>query len=382
MSGAAVGIVVATFLSDAGHEMATAVLPLYLGSIGLGATALGALEGISDLVLALAKLSGGLVGHRVRRKKALLAAGYLVTALGSAGMGLARTAGSLASLRATAWLGRGFRSPLRDALLADAAPKTHLGRVFGFERTADMLGAVSGPLIAAGLLFLHVDVGWVILISFVPSFGAFLAIVLGTTDPHEAPDAAAAPARASTLPAAFWYLLPGVLLFGLGDFSRSFLVLLAGQAFHAKTGAILLYMLHNVVSSIAAFPAGRAGDSRPKLDVLLVGYGLGVVTNVILAIAGGDVVGIGAAVILSGVYIAIEETIEKATAAELLTREQRTLGFGVLAASNAVGDMLSSLFTGAMLDAGRPRIAFGVPAALGLAGLLWLLLFRRKIRQA
>src|SRR5438093_13250453 len=56
-----VGIVVATFFSDVGHEMATATLPLYLGSIGLGAAALGLIEGLADLLFSLSKLAGGWV---------------------------------------------------------------------------------------------------------------------------------------------------------------------------------------------------------------------------------------------------------------------------------------------------------------------------------
>lgn len=63
-----VGIVLATFFSDVGHEMVTAVLPLYLGSIGLGTAALGVMEGAADLAFSLSKLAGGAVGHRSRRR--------------------------------------------------------------------------------------------------------------------------------------------------------------------------------------------------------------------------------------------------------------------------------------------------------------------------
>ena len=59
LSRTVVGIVLAVFLSDFSHEMATAVLPLYLGAIGLGAGALGVIEGIGDLLVSLAKLAGG-----------------------------------------------------------------------------------------------------------------------------------------------------------------------------------------------------------------------------------------------------------------------------------------------------------------------------------
>jgi len=47
------GIVLATFFSDFGHELATAVLPFYLGSLGLGAAALGVIEGVADFLVSL-----------------------------------------------------------------------------------------------------------------------------------------------------------------------------------------------------------------------------------------------------------------------------------------------------------------------------------------
>lgn len=59
------GIVLATFFSDVAHEMATATLPLYLGAIGLGAAALGVMEGFTDLRFSLSKLAGGWVGHHM-----------------------------------------------------------------------------------------------------------------------------------------------------------------------------------------------------------------------------------------------------------------------------------------------------------------------------
>src|SRR5438093_11832237 len=133
-----VGIVVATFFSDVGHEMATATLPLYLGSIGLGAAALGLIEGLADLLFSLSKLAGGWVGHHTERKRNLASFGYLATALGTSAMAITSTLAGLVSARGAAWLGRGFRSPLRDFMLADEVGAAHFGRAYGVERAADM----------------------------------------------------------------------------------------------------------------------------------------------------------------------------------------------------------------------------------------------------
>jgi MFS family permease len=129
------GIVLATFFSDFSHEMATAILPLYLASVGLGPAALGMIEGVADFFVSLSKLAGGVVGHRVQYKRPWASFGYLVTTLGTSGIGLVASVPAMMALRGIAWVGRGFRSPLRDHLLADAVERTHYGRAYGLERT-------------------------------------------------------------------------------------------------------------------------------------------------------------------------------------------------------------------------------------------------------
>lgn len=385
------GIVFATFFSDLGHEMATAALPMYLAAIGLGAAALGLMEGLADLLFSLSKLAGGWVGHYVEKKRGLATLGYLVTALGVGAIALTQSLAALVSARSAAWLGRGFRSPLRDFMLADEVGSTHFGRAYGIERAADMLGAVAGPLVAAFLLWRGVDLRSVILASLVPSLIAVASFFTMTRDriaQHAVNAGTTAAGR--RLPRHFWIFTTGVALFGVGDFSRTFLILLAAAAFGeagdasggALSIAILLYAAHNFVSALAAYPAGHLGDRGSKLRVLVFGYGLGVVTNGLLAFSFGARALLVVAILLSGVYIAIQETLEKAAAAEMLPREQRSFGLGVLASANAVGDMLSSIGVGLLLAAGYQRTAFLLPALFGLAGTLWMSGFERWQRRS
>jgi MFS family permease len=389
-----VGIVLATFLSDFSHEAVTAVLPLYLAAVGLGPAALGVIEGVADFLVSLAKLAGGVVGHHVRRKRPWAALGYLVTTLGTAAIGLVRGLAALLTLRSVAWVARGFRGPLRDDLLADAVEPTHYGRAFGLERAGDMLGAVAGPLLAALLVWAGVEFGAVILWSLVPGLLAAAAMFFLTRDRESAlpprPTESAGPVGRPSFPRAFWVFLVGVLLFGLGDFSRTFLIWLAarhlGEEGHPAGGAVsvavLLYTLHNAVSAVAAYGIGHRADRGSKLRLLLAGYALGVGTNVLLAALGGSLACLVAVIVLSGVSIAAAQTLEKAVAAELLPRELRSLGFGFLACANAVGDMASSLYVGGLLQAGWPALAFGIAAGVGAAGVLWMARLPRKNSSA
>src|SRR5262245_65576076 len=74
-------IVLATFFSDVSHEMATAVLPNFIRSVGMGAMALGLIEGVADFLVSLSKLGGGVLGHHVRHKKPWAALGYVITSV-------------------------------------------------------------------------------------------------------------------------------------------------------------------------------------------------------------------------------------------------------------------------------------------------------------
>jgi MFS family permease len=395
------GIVLATFFSDVSHEMCTAVLPDFIRAVGLGPLALGFIDGIADFMVSLSKLGGGVLGHQVQRKKPWTAAGYVVTTLCTSAIGLTKSLIPMVVLRTIAWTSRGFRSPLRDYLLADAVEKTHYGRAFGLERAGDMLGAVVGPLLAALMVIFGVSFSTIILWGIVPGLLAAAAMFFVTQERQDAkPQASAEPSPPGRgqgegeakprsdlkFPRQFWLILIGVLIFGLGDFSRTFLIYLAANVFGGSEPSnaagtlvrlssvpMLLYAMHNAVSALAAYPAGHLGDRRAKLPVLVAGYALGVATNVLLIFGSNSMIGLVAVFMLSGTYIAVEETLEKAVVADLLPRELRSLGLGILACGNAVGDMASSVYVGALLQAGRPQIAFAVAAIFGAIGVVWML---------
>lgn len=395
LTSTVVAIIFATFFSDVSHEMCTAVLPMYLATVGLGPAALGMIEGFADFLVSLSKLGGGYVGHHVDRKRPWASLGYLITTLGTFGIAFVGSLGAVLSLRSFAWMGRGFRSPLRDFMLADAVEPTHFGRAYGLERAGDMLGAVVGPLLAMLLIWQGFVLQTIILWTIVPGLLAAGAFYFFTKD-HVTPPSAAKAVELSPsspdvtvrpkFPQAFWLLLVGIFLFGCGDFSRTFLIWIAsrttGESGQIVTGtlstAVLLYMMHNLVSAAAAYPVGHLGDRHSKRTVLLIGYGVGVGTNLLLAFTSGSLVWLVAAIALSGIYIAIEETLEKAVAAELLPRECRSLGFGVLACANAVGDMASSLYVGLLLEAGKPALAFGIAAGLGVTGVIWIVAISKR----
>jgi MFS family permease len=120
-----------SLFSDMGHELTTAVLPLFLATFGGGAVALGIIEGVSDAASSLMKLWMSYYSDRIGKRKPILVIGYLVTAMMGT-FGFVTAWWQMVVIRTIAWLGRGARGPVRDALLSESVPPQAHGRAFGF----------------------------------------------------------------------------------------------------------------------------------------------------------------------------------------------------------------------------------------------------------
>jgi MFS family permease len=288
------GVSLASLFSDVSHEMATSVLPAFLLSLGAGPAALGMIEGGADGLSALAKLWGGVAADRVQRRKPLASIGYFITGIGTAAIGVCTSAWQVLLCRVVAWIGRGSRGPARDVLMAEGSPAEAHGRAFGLERSADATGAVLGPLLAMFLLGQGVAPRRLLLVSVVPGFLAFLAIALlvveGPHVPRRARFSLFAELEGTGRP--FRRYLSGILIFGCGDFSRTLLILYATQhmtgslfSLPGAAAAVALYVLHNAVSAIAAFPLGALADRIGHRRLIVGGYLVAAATTLGFALA-------------------------------------------------------------------------------------------------
>src|SRR5690349_17958209 len=140
------GIGLTSLFSDWSHEIATAILPAFLASLGTGPGWLGAIEGTADGLSSFSKLAAGHYTDRLKHRKPLVECGYMLTTLATGALALATSSWHVLVARTTAWLGRGIRTPGRKALLASGVSPDAYGRAFGFERMMDTLGAIVAPI--------------------------------------------------------------------------------------------------------------------------------------------------------------------------------------------------------------------------------------------
>ena len=373
------GIGLASLFSDWGHEAATAILPVFLASLGAPAVALGIIEGVSDGLSSFAKLAGGFVADHAPWRKPTGIVGYCATAVTTFGYAFAQSWPAVLALRAFGWMGRGSRGPSRDALLADCVLPGQEGRAFGFERAMDTLGAVLGPLCAT-LLIRTLGTRGVLRWTLLPGLTAAVCFALlapgaKKADGQHAPAISSFGARLAQLPKGYWHFLGGVFAHGIGDFAPTLLILRAGQILtpryggaRAATIAVGLYTFFNVVNAAAAYPAGALADRIGKRGLLAAGYAVGAGTYIGFIFEQPTIPVLAILFALAGVHGAVQQSLEKSVAAELLPKAVRGSGFGVLATTNGVGDLVSSIAVGALwssVNSGAGFLYAGVFAAIG-----------------
>jgi MFS family permease len=368
-----------SLFSDMGHELVTSILPLYLATFGGGAIALGLIEGFSDAASSLLKFAMSFYSDRTGKRKPVMFFGYLLTAL-LGFFAFATAWWQLLLIRVCAWMGRGARGPVRDAMLSESVPVEAHGRAFGFEGAMDTLGAVIGPAIALSLIGI-LSLRHIFLIAFIPGGITVLIVLFVLREaPREAQPSMKIFASLRDLPTTFWSYARAVTVFGLGNFAHTLLVLFVvtrltpvyGVA-RAQQIALELYILHNVVYASASFPAGWLGDRSNKKLFLVAGYAMFGIMCLGFAVAGTRLGWLIALFVLAGLYVAIVDAMERAIAADLLPSTWRAVGFGALATLNSVGDLVSSAVVGFLWTRLSLTAGFVYGAVLTLVGAVALL---------
>jgi MFS family permease len=376
----AIGLV--SLFSDLGHETATTILPVFLAPLGAAPWALGVIEGVSDALSSFSKLWSGWFCDRTGKRKPVAVAGYVLTGIFKATIGLATSWWHVLFSRSAAWLGRGARAPARDAILADSVEPAHYGKAFGLDRAMDTLGAILGPL-AAMLLVTLLPYRQIFFVTIIPGLIAaalFAFAVRARRIPPNHDLHFAASLRG--LPPSFRRFLIAVAFFGIGDFAHTLLILRATQiltethtATQAAQLAMSLYVIHNVIYAAASVPVGALGDRWGKGRLLALGYLVAAIMSLGFLFSPAGYAPLALLFCLGGFFIAIEDALERALAAELLPAEQHATGFGVLATVNGLGDFVSSVLVGFLWAKFSPATGFAYAAGFCLLGavMMWRL---------
>jgi MFS family permease len=358
------------------------VYPLLPGfvtrTLGAGPVALGALDGAADLTASALRWWSGRLADRPGRRGPLILIGYLVAIVLRPAMALASAAWQVIGIRALDRVGKGLRSPARDAVIADLTPAGTHGRAFGLHRSADHLGAVLGSLLAFELLRRGVPVREVLGWSLWPGVVAFGALLVGLRLARNGADAAAPPLpgpRADSGPAPTM-ALAGLALLAAARLPETLLLLRLQDRGLPIAMVPLVWGLFHIVKSVGSYPAGVIADRFGSVAVL----GLGSLTYAVtvLGLSGDLTPALAIAVFLGhGLAGGLLEPGERAAVARI-AGSRRGRAYGSYQAMAGVGALATGLGYGWLYQTRGGSLALAVGALVTGAALLgWLVLVRR-----
>jgi MFS family permease len=360
-----------SLFADLASEMLYPVMPLFLNEIGMTAAGIGLLEGLASLVAGFGKAWFGSLSDRLGRRNIFVRLGYGLSAVAKPLMGLFPMVAPVFLARLADRVGKGMRGGARDALLADECTPENKGRVFGFHRSMDTLGAVFGAGLAlAWLQFSDSKLNSLFLIAAGPGL---ISVVVALLLPRETA------LKPSKVPFSgifqFWKnaapgykrLLGAAVGFAILNSSDILLLLKASDAGLDSSEVVGLYLFYNIIYVLASFPLGGLADKigfKPVYmasiflyGICYLGIGLANASWMYWAIFG-----------LYGCFTAANEGIATAWLTAYIPKEAKATGIGLYSFLENLAKFVASPLLGILWLAWDGAFAFQIVgvAALGL----------------
>lgn len=309
---------IVSLLTDTASEMLYPIMPIYLKTIGFSIVLIGVLEGLAEATAGLSKGYFGKLSDTSRRRVPFVQIGYSLSAISKPMMAIFTFPIWIFFARTIDRFGKGIRTGARDGILSDEATPQTKGKVFGFHRSMDTLGAVIGPSFALLYLYFYPqDYITLFYIAFIPGLLAVLSsfylkdkIVADHGIKTKTPFFSFLKYW-KVSPTEYRKLVIGILIFTLFNSSDIFLLLQAKQAGLDDTMVIGVYIFYNLIYALFAFPIGILAGNLGLKTIFIAGlalfsivyFGMAINTNLYFFFA---------LFFLYGIYASATEGISKA----------------------------------------------------------------------
>ena len=366
-----------SLLNDISSEIIQPILPLFITSLGGGATAVSLIGRISDGLPSILQVFSGYWSDRWGRRKPLVVAGYGLSAVGKLFLSISTSWQQVFVLKALERCGKGVRSAPRDALISESTDKSNRGRGFGLHRAMDSSGAVIGSILAYALWKAGFDYKTIFLI-------AGILAVLALIPFYKVKESSGAPnshlrMNASDLSPELRKFLVIACLFALGNFSYMFFILRARALFSGAESVavpLLLYVLFNLVYALLAMPIGIWSDKIGRRNVLALGYALFALTALGFAFV-SSLAGLIILFALYGLVYALIDGSQSAFVSDLSRASLMSTSLGLYYGAVGVSAILSGLVAGELWARIGAEATFTFGAAVAILASLALMRMKK-----
>ncbi len=370
--------------TDAASEMLYPVMPVYLQSIGFSIVFIGLLEGIAEATAGLSKGYFGKLSDVSGKRVPFVQLGYTLSAISKPMLAFFINPIWVFFSRTTDRLGKGIRSGARDALLSDEATPATKGKIFGFHRSMDTLGAVIGPAFA--LVYLYYNPSHyksLFLIAFIPGVLAIIASLFLKQKTIQAKPSKNKVGFFSFLN--YWKqsdvryrkLLIGLLAFALFNSSDVFLLLKAKESGINDTYIIGLYIFYNLIYALFAWPAGIIADKLGMKKVFMLGlflfslvyFGMSISNKLSFFVL---------LFLLYGIYAATTEGIAKAWISNIADKKETATAIGTYSGLQSICSLFASSFAGLIWFEFGSAVTLICTGMVSLIVLIYFLLLKQQ----
>lgn len=358
-------------------------MPIYLNSIHFSVVLIGILEGFAEATAGISKGYFGNLSDNIGRRLPFVRWGYLLSAISKPMMAVFTHPLWIFSARATDRLGKGIRTSARDAMLSDEATQGTKGRIFGFHRSMDTLGAMLGPLLA--LLFLYLYPGEYKLLfyfAFLPGLVAIIFTFLLKDKTIQPAEQKIKTRFWSFLkywrrsPALYRRIVTGLLIFTLFNSSDVFLILKIKEAGYNDTFTIGAYIFYNLIYAIFSYPLGIMADRIGLKNILTFGLMMFVIVYAGMAVTSGFSVFL-VLFFLYGIYAAATEGVAKAWITNIADKKDTATAIGTFTGLQSICTMLASSIAGILWFRFGSAFTFGLTATVTLFVAVYFMLFKK-----
>ena len=340
-----------SLFNDIASEMLYPIMPVFLKSIGFSIALIGILEGVAEATAGLSKGYFGNLSDRMGRRLPFIQFGYVLSAISKPLMAVFVHPLWIFFVRTTDRLAKGIRTSARDAILSDESTPENKGKVFGFHRALDTVGACIGPVLA--LIYLWIWPGQyklLFVIAFIPGIIAVGLTLFIKEKRHEFK-----PAEHSGFfgylgywkraPREYKLLVSGLLFFALMNSSDAFLLLALKAVGYNDIHMIGFYIFYNLAFAILAFPAGVIADRIGLRSMVVIGLGIFAVVYSLMGFVHG-LIGFGILFLFYGFYAASTEGISKAWITNIAQKDEIATAIGFYSSMLSIATLVSSSMAG------------------------------------
>lgn len=378
-----------SLLNDTSSEIIYPLLPAFLAlTLGASPFAIGLIEGFAESVASLLKLVSGYLSDKFGARKLPVFMGYSLAAITRPFLAFVTSWPQVLVVRLTDRVGKGIRGAPRDALIAAGVPKERRGFAFGFNRAADHLGAVLGPVAAFFLLsWIAADSAdptareyqQVFLFASVPVVFGIFVIVAFVREDKKPVNGVHNRIKFSIreFDGNFKRFLAVIALFTLSNSTDAFLLLRAKESGISAAILPLLWMTLHFSKVVCSLIGGELSDRIGRKKLIFAGWIVYAFVYAGFAFA-STAWHAWALFVIYGAYFGMTEGTEKAMVADMVEEEKRGTAYGFYNLAFGITVFPASLLFGLIWSEWGVAPAFLISAAISLIAAGFLLTIRTK----